>query len=136
MSGPSPIAITVSPHQRAVLERVLRQHSCPQALARRISIIVAAANGERNDPLAARLGCSPTTIRRWRLRWAVAQPDLASVDDDELRLPALIAEVLADAPRPGVPATFTAEQISKSSTWPARLPLPPAVPSTRGHPAS
>jgi putative transposase len=111
MSGPSPIAISVSPHQRAVLERLVRQHSCPQALARRITIILAAAAGERNEPLAARLSCTPNTIRRWRARWAAAQPDLAAVDDEESLLPALIADVLADAPRPGVPASFTAEQI-------------------------
>jgi putative transposase len=111
MSGPLPIAITVSPRQRAVLERLLRQHSCPQALARRITIILAAAAGERNAPLAARLGCAHTTIRRWRRRWVAAQPNLATVDDDEALLRTLIAEVLADAPRPGVPATFTAEQI-------------------------
>ncbi|HSH78013.1 MAG TPA: helix-turn-helix domain-containing protein [Herpetosiphonaceae bacterium] len=111
MSGPPPVAISGSPRQRAVLERLLRQHSCPQALARRSTIILAAAAGERNEPLAARLDCAPTTIRRWRRRWAAAQSDLDTVDDDEARLPALIAEVLADAPRPGVPATFTAEQI-------------------------
>jgi hypothetical protein len=111
MPGPPPVAISVSPHQRAVLERLLRQHSTPQALARRISIILAAAAGERNDPLAARLTCSPNTIRRWRARWARHQPDLAAVDDDEASLSGRIAEVLADAPRPGVPATFTAEQI-------------------------
>jgi len=90
---------------------LLRQPSCPQALARRSTIILAAAAGERNDPLAARLGCAPTTIRRWRRRWTAAQSDLDLVDDDEARLRVLIAEVLADAPRPGVPATFTAEQI-------------------------
>lgn len=111
MSGPPPVAISVSPHQRAVLERLLRQHSTPQALARRISIILAAAAGERNDPLAARLACSPNTIRRWRTRWALAQPDLASVDHDEGLVHSVIAEVLADAPRAGVAPTFTAEQI-------------------------
>jgi hypothetical protein len=111
MSGPPPVAISVSPHQRAVLERLLRQHSTPQALARRISIILAAAEGEGNDPLAARFGCSPTTIRRWRARWAYAQPELASLDHDEPLLHSLIAEVLADAPRAGVTPTFTAEQI-------------------------
>ena len=111
MSGPPPVAISVSPHQRAVLERLLRQHSTPQALARRISIILAAAAGERNDPLAARLACSPNTIRRWRARWASAQPDLASVDHDEGLVHSVIAEVLADAPRAGVAPTFTAEQI-------------------------
>src|SRR4028119_1717501 len=76
MSGPSPVAISVSPHQRAVLERLLRQHSTPQAIARRISIALAAADGEGNDPLAARLATSPNTIRRWRARWAHAQPEL------------------------------------------------------------
>jgi putative transposase len=111
MSGPPPVAITVSPQQRAVLERMLRQPTCPQALVRRSTIILAAAAGERNQPLAARLGCTPTTIRRWRARWAAAQPDLVAVDDDETLLRALIAEVLADAPRPGVPATFRAEHI-------------------------
>ncbi len=111
MSGPAPIAISVSPHQRAVLERLLRQHSCPQALARRVAIIVGAAAGERNEPLAARLGCTPNTIRRWRARWAAAQAALATVDDDAALLGALVAEVLADAPRPGVPPTFSAEQI-------------------------
>ena len=111
MAGPQPIAVPVSPHQRTLLERLLRQHSCPQALARRIAIILAAAAGERNDPLAARLACSPNTIRRWRARWAAALPDLAAVDHDEALLLPLIAEVLADAPRPGAPATFTAEQI-------------------------
>lgn len=109
--GPQPVPITVSPHQRAVLERLLRQPSCPQACVRRITIVLAAAGGERNDPLAARLGCTPNTIRRWRARWACAQSDLAVVDDDEANLHALIAEVLADAPRPGAPVTFTAEQI-------------------------
>ncbi len=111
MSGPLPIASTVSPRQRAVLERLLRQHSCPQALARRITIILAAAARERNEPLAAHLGCAPTTIRRWRRRWVAARAALDMVDDDEALLPARIAEVLTDAPRPGVPATFTAEQI-------------------------
>jgi putative transposase len=111
MSGPLPVTIPVSPRQRAVLERLLRQHSCPQALARRIAIILGAATGERNEPLAVRLGCSPNTIRRWRARWAAAQTDLTAVDDDEVLVRALIAELLADAPRPGAPATFTAEQI-------------------------
>jgi putative transposase len=111
MPGPQPVPISVSPRQRAVLERLLRQSSCPQACARRISIILAAAAGERNDPLAARLGCTPNTIRRWRTRWALAQADLEVVDTDEHQLRALIAEVLADAPRPGAPAVFTAEQI-------------------------
>ncbi len=122
MPGPQPVPITVSPRQRAILERLLRQPSCPQACARRITIILAAAAGERNDPLAARLGCTPNTIRRWRARWAVAQPDLAVVDDDEASLRARIAEVLADAPRPGAPAPCTAEPSVQIITLARTLP--------------
>ena len=111
MSGPPPVAVPLSPRQRGILERLRRQHSCPQALARRISIILAAADGERNEPLAARLAISPNTARRWRARWAAARPDLAASDHDEALLRPLVAKVLADAPRPGTPATFSAAQI-------------------------
>ena len=111
MSGPLPVPITVSPPQRAVLERLLRQQTAPQALVRRIKIVLAAATGQRNEPIAAQLGCSPTTVRLWRARWAAATPVLAAVEQDAPDLHATIAAVLADTPRPGAPDTFTAEQI-------------------------
>ena len=111
MSGPLPVPITVSPPQRAVLERLLRQQTAPQALVRRVKIVLAAASGQRNEPIAAQLGCSPTTVRLWRRRWAAAASALAAVEQDQFDLPTTIATVLADAPRPGAPDTFTAEQI-------------------------
>jgi homeodomain-containing protein/Homeodomain-like domain-containing protein len=111
MAGPLPQAITVTAAQQTVLERLLRQHTCPQALARRVKIVLAAATGQPNEVIAAQLNCSPTTIRLWRARWANAAAQLAAVDTDTEALPPLMATVLADAPRPGAPATFTAEQI-------------------------
>jgi putative transposase len=90
---------------------LLRQQSCPQALVRRVKIILAAATGQRNAPIAQQLGCSPTTVRLWRARWAAAEPQLATVEAEAHALRSAIAEVLADAPRPGAPPTFTAEQI-------------------------
>ena len=111
MSGPAPHAIIVPEPQLAVLERLLRQQSCPQALVRRAKIVLAAAAGQRNEPLARHLGCSPTTVRLWRARWAAAQAVLAAAETDPRQLAAVIATVLADAPRAGAPDTFTAEQI-------------------------
>ena len=113
MPGPLPVPLTVSSPQQVVLERLLRQQTAPQALVRRIKIVLAAASGQRNEPIAAQLGCSPTTVRLWRGRWAAAESTLAAVElhEPELRLRATIAAVLADAPRPGTPDTFTAEQI-------------------------
>lgn len=111
MAGPQPISITLSPPQQAVLDSLLRQHSCPQALLLRARIVLGAAAGQRNDPLAHCLGCTPKTVRKWRRRWASAQSLLAAAEAEKRELAATIAAVLADAPRPGTPDTFTAEQI-------------------------
>ncbi len=111
MAGPQPQSIIVTPRQQAVLDRLLRQHRCPQVLVRRIKIILAAAGGERNEVIARQFDCSPTTVRTWRSRWAAAAAQLSTVDTDERDLQATVARVLADAARPGRPDTFTAEQI-------------------------
>jgi putative transposase len=111
LAGPLPLPITVSPPQQAVLEALLRQHSTPQALALRVRIVLAAASGMRNVPLARDLGCTPKTVIKWRARWAAAQSQLAAVEHTPADLKPMVAQVLADAPRPGAPDTFTAEQI-------------------------
>ncbi len=109
--GPAPAPIAVSPAQQTVLTALLRRSSCPQALALRVQIILGAAAGPRNAPLARQVGCTPNTARKWRSRWAAAATHLAVADADRPALERAIAVALADAPRPGTPATFTAEQI-------------------------
>lgn len=111
MAGPPPIPLTVSAAQQAVLERLLRQHSCPQVLALRIRIVLGAAQGLGNEPLARCLACSPTSVRKWRTRWAEAAARLTASETDDTTLTTSITSILADAPRPGAPHTFTAEQI-------------------------
>lgn len=101
----------VSPTQQTVLAALLRRSSCPQALALRVQIILGAAAGQRNEPLARQLGCTPNTARQWRARWVAAAAHLAVADGDRPALERAIAAALADAPRSGAPATFTAEQI-------------------------
>ena len=110
--GPAPAPLAVSPAQQAVLTALLRRSSCPQALALRARIILGAAAGQRNEPLgpagwaAPRTPCAsggpagPPPPRTWPI-----------ADDDRPALERAIAAALADAPRPGAPATFTAEQI-------------------------
>ena len=111
MPGPLPLSITVSSPQQVILDGLLRQHSCPQALALRIRIVLGAAAGQRNEPLARQLHCTPSTVRKWRARWAAAAAPLAAAEAEATELQTIIATVLADAPRPGAPDTFTAEQI-------------------------
>jgi hypothetical protein len=111
MPGPQPRSVTTSASQRAILERLLRQHSCPQALALRVRIVLRAADGARVEPLAVELHCAPITVQKWRDRWAEAEASLAAAEADASQLTATIALTLADAPRAGRPSVFSAEQI-------------------------
>ncbi len=111
MPGPCPVPIGVTPAQQAVLAGLRRRPSCPQGLAQRIAIVVGAADGQGNAPLARRLGCAEATVTKWRGRWSVATPRLLAVDNDPAALARAVGHALADAPRPGAPATFTAAQI-------------------------
>jgi len=120
--GPAPQPITVSSAQQAVLDALLRRATCPQALALRVRIVRAAAAGQRNAALARQVGCTPATARKWRTRWAAAAAHLAAVDHDRPALERAIAAALADAPRPGAPATFTAEQIIRIINLACRPP--------------
>ena len=111
MAGPLPLPITLSPPQQAMLEALLRQHSTPQSRALRVRIVLAAACGRRNLPITRHLACSLKTVIKWRARWAAAESQLAAVENDPADLKRMVGRVLADAPRPGAPDTFTAEQI-------------------------
>ena len=91
--------VTVLPEQREQLEQLIRTHSTPQQLALRARMIVHAAEGVRVRESARELGVWPKTVRYWRKRWR-------QVDDKHS-----VCERLADAPRSGAPATYTAEQV-------------------------
>ena len=93
----SALAITLSAEQRAALERLVRAHSAPQQLAVRAKIILLADSGSGVRATARALIIQPRTVRLWRRRWLAGMGNTA--------------DRLADAPRSGAPATFTAEQI-------------------------
>lgn len=112
MAGPQPqTPVTLSSAQQVVLETLQRQASCPQALVLRVRIILSAAAGQRNEPLARALGCSLPTVRTWRTRWAAAEAQLAVAETEPTTLRQTITALLADVSRSGAPSTFTAEQV-------------------------
>lgn len=111
MAGRHPQAITITDAQRAILEQIVRRQTSPQHQVRRARIVLLAAAGETNQRIAARLEVHREMVSVWRGRWAAAQARLTAAEQTSADLAAVIADVLADAPRPGTPATFTAEQI-------------------------
>jgi len=100
--------------QRALLEPLVRREHCSQQLLRRVRIVLLAAEGKNNEQIARELGLHRGTVRTWRDRWLAAASRLEAAETDtesERALTEVIAMLLADEPRPGAPATFTAEQV-------------------------
>jgi putative transposase len=95
----SALCLTLSPQQKAALERLRRAHSTPQQLALRAWIILLAGAGKGVRETARIVAVAAKTVRLWRRRWRAGK--------DEHR----VTDRLADAPRSGAPATFAAEQV-------------------------
>ena len=82
--------------ERRTLENWVRRRSTAQGLALRARIVLACARGGSNTAVAARLGVSRSTVRKWRDRFLRDRLD-----------------GLPDEPRPGVPRTITDAQVEE-----------------------
>ena len=82
--------------ERRTLENWVKRRSTAQGLALRARIVLACAQGGSNVAVAARLGVSRTTVRKWRTRFLRDRLD-----------------GLPDEPRPGVPRTITDAQVEE-----------------------
>jgi putative transposase len=116
MRGPKPTPVVVSDRLRGLLERLARRHTSPQRLVRRVRVVLAVGGERNNEGIARELGLDRNTVRLWRERWRAEAPRLLAAEatgEDDQRLSARLADALADAPRPGAPDTFTAEQVAR-----------------------
>jgi putative transposase len=114
MRTPQATPLTVTPAQRALLQRLARRQTADQRLVRRATILLALVADPCVEATARRLRLTRLTVRHWRDRWLQAAPPLQQAEQEQAPEPtllALIEQVLADAPRPGAPATFSPEQI-------------------------
>jgi len=96
MAGRPTATIVLTDAEREPLERWARRPTSAQALAFRCRVVLAAADGELNRDIAARLGCHPTTVGKWRNRFA------------EHRL-----DGLHDEPRPGKPRSLGDDDVER-----------------------
>jgi putative transposase len=109
MRGPKPQLIELTEKQQEILEHIERERTQPHGLVTRAQIVLAAAAGQNNQQIADQLQIRRGTVRQWRKRWRQSANALALIPEGDLR--EQIAATLADAPRSGAPATFTAEQL-------------------------
>jgi hypothetical protein len=65
----SPYAIELSKKERAVLESMARSYTSPYWQVTRARMVLLAAEGLRNDQIAARLDCGRDVVSQWRKRF-------------------------------------------------------------------
>ena len=82
--------------ERRMLENWAKRRKTAQGLALRARIVLACAEGRSNVAVAARLGISRTTVKKWRARFLARRLD-----------------GLSDDPRPGVPRTISDAQVEE-----------------------
>ena len=77
------VTITVTDEQRVTLQRWARGRSTPVRLMQRAQIVLRAAEGQRNQEIATAMGVQPSTVGRWRRRFA--ESGLAGIEKDSPR---------------------------------------------------
>jgi transposase len=110
MSGPKPPEIKLTPMLKKILKKITHCYTNPYWLVLRAKIILYAATGANNTKIAQRLDITIDTVGKWRGRWLKAETRLIA-DMDAKDLAALVETTLSDTSRPGVPDTFTPEQL-------------------------
>ncbi len=88
--------VVLGGEEREVLERWARRPKSSQALAFRCRVVLAAAEGRSSKQIAAELGCNPSTVGKWRGRFAQRGLD-----------------GLHDEPRPGKPRLISDEDVER-----------------------
>jgi putative transposase len=99
--GPRPVPPELEETLLTELQTLTRRHTTPQQIALRAHIVLQAHRGDNNQQIANHLGISLHMARHWRRRWL----EFADIPIGEKT----VMERLSDAPRPGAPATISAE---------------------------
>ena len=106
--------IVLAACDRHRLKRLERSQTAPYRQVLRAKIVLLAARPMPNAQIAARLGITTDTVRKWRGRFAAH--GMAG---------------LADHPRSGRPSRFTAVQVAEVKALARQLPAEPGVPLSR-----
>jgi putative transposase len=100
--------------QRACLEQIARRQTSPPRLVRRATMLLALETGVTQGHVMRQMPLHRGTGQRWGRRWGALVPTLAQMETEAGRdkaLTPMMVGALADPPRAGTPATFTAEQL-------------------------
>lgn len=97
-----------------ILQELSRSRTSSKGVVQRATIMLLGVQGLLNEQIARQVGLNRQQVGTWRQRWRDTWEALCLWECTEpRRLREGILEVLSDAPRPGSPGTFTAQQVSE-----------------------
>ena len=107
--------VVISERQQEILREIKQARTASVREVQRASIILLAFAGVLNEQIAEHVRLERHQVGHWRLVWVKAFPKLILIECQEspAALRKAILAVLADAPRPGCPGKFTAEQLAR-----------------------
>jgi transposase len=107
--------VTITERQQEILDEFSRSRSEPYFLRQRATLILLAFTGLRNEQIAPQVDLERHQVGVWRSRWAAAFDRLVLIEclEGSTALRQALRGLLADAPRPGSPGTFSAEQLAQ-----------------------
>lgn len=106
--------IRISEKQQIILQEFSRSRTASKSVVQRSRIVLLGFQGMLNESIAREVDLNRQQVGVWRQRWRDAWESLCLWECNEPhRLREAILDVLMDAPRPGCPGKFTAEQVSQ-----------------------
>jgi transposase len=106
--------IRISEKQQIILEELSRSRTVARGVVPRATIMLRGFQGWLNEAIAEEVQLNRQPVGVWRQRWRDTWESLCVWECREpQRLREAMLDVLADAPRPGAPPTFTAEQVAQ-----------------------
>lgn len=116
--------VSLTNKQREVLNQIVTSRTQRQDHIERAKIILLSSNTKQDKQIRSELDVTQPTVSKWRNRWLKNEDRLLLIDETEKGIQYLrkILEILSDAPRPGAPNTFTAEQVCQIMSLACEIP--------------
>jgi putative transposase len=129
--------LILTPKQRQLVTNLVRASTSPQGVALRAGLILDYAESGNKSLVATKYSVGRDTVRRWCQRWQSQQAELDRLEAEnqagtlsDTLYRREMETILADAERPGAPATFTEEQKRQIIALATRKPEDEGVPVT------
>ncbi len=115
-TGSDPSLPWLTTTQREILQQMERGATTDRRLVERAGILLRFERLQSKKAVARSLMIDIKTVRTWHARWDAVRVVLSPLETGDVPSSAyrgVVEEALKDAPRPGAPLTFTADQVAQ-----------------------